>query len=124
MRNEQGGMNNDPSAAGREGSHSGSGRSHSRHSGHFWIQLQRFLLVQLECGGGFEEGVSEWMMNAGGMRQECQTGGFLEAACSMRADVAPGEFTGSSFRHCLPFSSRHAHLTEIHTQIPLEYSPL
>lgn len=29
---------------GREGSCSSSGKSHRRHSGHFWIWLQRFLV--------------------------------------------------------------------------------
>ncbi len=43
--------------------------------------------------------------------------GFLEAACSTRADVAPGEITGSSFHHCLPFPFQRAHTghTQIHT---------
>ena len=35
--------------------------------------------------------------------------GFLEEACSTRADVASGEITGSSFHRCLPFSFQHAH---------------
>lgn len=40
--------------------------------------------------------------------------GFLEADCSTRADVAPGEITGSSFHHCLPFSVQRVH-THTHT---------
>lgn len=50
--------------------------------------------------------------------------GFLEAAFSMRADVAPREITGSSFHHCLPFSLQHTHTKHIHTHIPLKHSLL
>lgn len=74
--------------------------------------------------GGFGEGLGagdECWWNAPGMSDEA----FLEAACSTRADVAPGEITGSSFHHCLPFFyTTHTHRTQIRTHIPVEHSPL
>lgn len=97
---------------GREGSRSGSGKSHSRHSGSSF----RDLLWELRgerCTQGGLVGVSrrgpgagdECWRNAPGMLD----GAFLEEACSTRADVASGEITGSSFHRCLPFSFQHTH---------------
>lgn len=85
---------------GRMGSRSGSGKSHSRHSGHFWIWLQR--------GGAHSSGDVQGVLRRGGLgtSDECwrNAPGMSDgAACSTRADVASGEITGSSFHRCLPF---------------------
>ncbi len=73
------------------------------------MQQERVGVSRRGLGAG-----DECWRNAPGMSDRA----FLEAACSTRADVAPGEITGSSFQHCLPFffflSNTHTH-THTHT---------
>lgn len=106
---------------GRMGSRSGSGKSHSRHSGHFWIWLQR--------GGAHSSGDVQGVLRRGGLgtSDECwrNAPGMSDgAACSTRADVASGEITGSSFHRCLPFFFLSNTHSRIRAHIPVEHSPL
>lgn len=108
---------------GRAGSRSGSGKSHSRHSGHFWIQLQGTLWKWRERGThsrgvwGLCEEVLERLMNASGMLQECRMrlfrGGLLSGGrCGLGGNhriIIPSLLTFFSERTCIRHFHTHRH---------------
>lgn len=108
---------------GREGSRCSSDKARSRHSGHFWIQLWRFLL---EVAGerctqkGRVRDLRRGLMNAVGIFQECWMGLFKgsllsKGRCGLEGNhriIIPPLLAFSFPTHT------HPHHTWIHTHKP------
>lgn len=125
-------MNNDPGAAGREGAIVLWLWQVSQQTFWTFLDLASEVLSGSEGGGevhaagtcgGFEEGVLERVMNAGGMLLECRMGLFRggllnEGRCGLEGNhriIIPPLLTF--------FCPTHTH-TDPHTHIPVEHSPL